>query len=137
MTRRLLVLCLVALPVLLAPAAASAMRRPEHRAYRMVNSARLRHDRRAVSPRTRLMRYAERHARAMARHRRLYHSALRVSGFSSLGECVGSGGSVRQVQRAFMRSSAHRSIILGRYRWVGIGVAHRNGIRYVTEVFAK
>ena len=137
MTRRLLVLCIVMIPVLLAPVGASAMRRPEHRAYLMVNAARARHDHRSVSPRTRLMRYAEHHSRMMARRKRLYHSALRVSGFRSLGECVGYGTSVVRVQRAFMHSSTHRSIILGRWRWVGIGVAHRNGIRYVTEVFAR
>jgi uncharacterized protein YkwD len=137
MIRRLALIVLVLVPFLLVPSAASAIDAPERTALELVNAARTRHDLREVSARSRLMRYAERHARAMARNQRLFHSSLSLDGYAALGECVGEAGSVLEVHRAFMRSSTHRDIILGRWRWVGIGVASHNGIRYVTEVFAR
>jgi uncharacterized protein YkwD len=137
MTRRLLVLLLVAVPMLLAPVAASAIDAPEHKAFELVNASRGRDGLSDVSIQARLMRYAEHHARIMARKKRLFHSPLSLDGYSALGECVGYGGSVLEVHKAFMRSTDHRDIILGRWKWVGIGVASRNGTRYVTEVFAR
>jgi uncharacterized protein YkwD len=137
MARRLLVLILVVAPGLLAPATASAMGAPERRAFELVNESRERHDRHPVSVRAKLMRYAEHHARVMARKKRLFHSSLSLEGYKALGECVGNGGSVLEVHKAFMDSRDHRRIILGRWKWVGIGVASRNGTRYITEIFAR
>jgi uncharacterized protein YkwD len=137
MARRVLVLAVVLVPLLVAPATASAIATPERRALKLVNASRERHDRADVAIRARLMRYAEHHARVMARKKRLFHSPLSLDGFAALGECVGFGGSVLEVHKAFMRSPDHRGIILGRWGWVGIGVASRNGTRYVTEVFAR
>ena len=137
MTRRLLVLMLVVAPVLLAPVAASAMDAPERKAFDLVNATRQHHDLKLVSTRSRLMRYAEHHARVMARKRRLFHSPLSLDGYSALGEIVGEGDSVLSIHKAFLRSSEHRRIILGRWKWIGVGVASRNGTRYVTAVFAR
>jgi uncharacterized protein YkwD len=137
MARRLLVFVLVLVPLLIAPSVASAATAPERRAFELVNATRERHGRHDVAMRARLMRYAEHHARVMARKNRLFHSPLSLDGFAALGECVGYGGSVFEVHRSFLRSPEHRSIILGRWKWVGIGVASRNGTRYVTEVFAR
>ncbi len=138
MTRRLiLVVLLASLPALLAPTTASALDKPERRALELVNRTRVRHGLRPVDPRSRLVRYAERHARVMARKRLLFHSTLSLDGYRALGEIVGDGPSVRSVHRAFLRSKDHRRIMLGRWKWIGIGVASRNGTRYVTEVFAR
>lgn len=137
MARRLLVLMLVVVPVLLAPVAASATQAPERRAFELVNATREHHDLKALSTTSRLMRYAERHTRVMARQRSLFHSSLSIDGYSALGEIVGEGESVLQIHKAFLRSSEHRRIMLGQWKWIGIGVVSRNGIRYVTEVFAR
>jgi uncharacterized protein YkwD len=137
MTRRLLILLLVLAPVLSAPAVASAIAGPERRTLDLVDATRARHGLRHLVVRSRLMRHAERHTRAMARHQLLYHSSLSIDGFSAVGECVGMGSNVRQVFRAFLDSSTHRRIILGRWRSVGIGVASRDGTRYVTLDFAR
>jgi uncharacterized protein YkwD len=137
MARRLLVLTVVLVPLLVAPTVASAIGTPEHKALELVNATRERHGLRTLRPRVRLMRYAERHTRAMAREGLLFHSSLSIDGYSALGECVGEGPTVYSVHRAFMASSVHRRIILGRWRWIGIGVVIRNGTRYVTEVFAR
>lgn len=137
MVRRLLVVLLVSAPVLLAPLDSSAMDAPERKAFELVNRTRDRHDLRLLTARARLMRYAEHHARVMARKQRLFHSPLDLDGYRALGECVGYGDTVLDVHRAFLDSREHRKILLGRWRWVGIGVASRDGLRYVTEVFAR
>ena len=137
MTRRLLVLALVVVPILVAPATASALGAPERHALRLVNAAREHRGLHPVHVRSRVSRYAERHSRAMARKRQLFHSSLSISGFSALGECVGVGDTVYAVHRAFLRSSTHRRIILGGWRYVGVGIASRGGKRYVTLDFAR
>jgi uncharacterized protein YkwD len=137
MTRRVLVLLLAVVPILVTPAAASAMDAPERKALELVNASRERHDLKLVSTTSRLMRYAEHHARVMARKRRLFHSPLSLDGYKALGEIVGEGDSVLSIHEAFLRSSEHRKIMLGHWKWIGIGVASRNGTRYVTEVFAR
>ncbi len=137
MTRRLLILLLVLAPVLSAPAVASAIGGPERRTLDLVDAVRARHGLRHVVVRTTLMRHAERHTRVMSRKQLLFHSSLSIDGFSSVGECVGMGSNVRQVFRAFLDSSTHRRIILGRWRWIGVGVASHDGARYVTLDFAR
>jgi uncharacterized protein YkwD len=127
----------VALTLLSAPTAASAIDAPERKALELVNGTRAGHDLRRVVVRSRLMRYAERHTRAMARRSALFHSTLSIDGYSALGECVGYGRRVRSVFRAFMGSSTHRRIILGRWKYVGIGVVSRGGRKYVTLDFAR
>ncbi len=82
---------------------------------------------------------AQNWAARLARENRLYHSDL-TSGVPScwtgLGENVGYGSSVAQVQAAYMNSPAHRANILnGRFDWVGVGVAWNNGRVYTVQVF--
>lgn len=77
----------------------------------------------------------------MARHHRIYHDSnlpYEVSGWRALGENVGRGSTARQVHRAFMGSSTHRSHILStRYNQIGVGaVRGSDNYLYVTEVFA-
>src|SRR4051812_23297452 len=60
-----------------------------------------------------------------------------VPGAQAAGENVGTGWSMLQVHTAFMNSPAHRAIILGAYRYVGIGITMTpNGQLWVTERFA-
>lgn len=37
--------------------------------------------------------------------------------------------------RAFWRSSVHRKIMMGRWRFMGVGTARRNGLIYVLQIF--
>lgn len=80
------------------------------------------------------------HARAMRSRGAIFHSNLRrtLRGLSwrVAGENVGMGPDIRLLHRAFMRSPGHRANILyRRYRSVGVGIAWRNGIAFVTVVF--
>jgi uncharacterized protein YkwD len=137
MARRLLILSIVLVPLLVAPTVASATGVPERKALHLVNETRQQHGLRTLAARRRLMRYAERHSHAMARSQTLFHSTLSISGYWGLGECVGEGPTIYSIHQAFLASSVHRRIILGSWKWIGIGVVIRNGTRYVTEVFAR
>ncbi len=78
-------------------------------------------------------------AARLARENRLYHSNLTdgvPSCWTGLGENVGYGSSVAQVEAAYMNSPAHRANILNsRFNWVGVGVAWNNGRVYVVQEF--
>jgi uncharacterized protein YkwD len=82
---------------------------------------------------------ARRHARAMARARDVAHDdylAGRLTGWRALGQNSGSGKSCVQLVWAFWRSGGHRSNILGRWNYVGVGVKRARGGRvYVQQVF--
>lgn len=85
---------------------------------------------------------ARSHSAAMARSGRLYHSSLsylgsKISGWSTLGENVGVGTSLRTLNQAFMNSPTHRSNILCRcFRQIGVGVVRdRRGYYWVTHIF--
>jgi uncharacterized protein YkwD len=82
---------------------------------------------------------ARRHARNMARDRDVSHDlrlGARVTRWRALGQNSGSGRGCRQLTRAFWRSTGHRSNILGRWSFLGVGVK-RVGTRrlYVQQVF--
>ena len=80
-------------------------------------------------------------AENLARQNRLYHSTL-SSGirtrWCSLGENVGYGSSVAQIEDAYMASPGHRANITST-KWNGVGVGHaKNGTRtYTVQVFIK
>jgi uncharacterized protein YkwD len=130
-------ICLSLLLLLLLPARAGALDAPEQRAVDLVNATRARNGLSQLVVGARLTRYAERHAHKMASQRRLFHSALRIPGYSALGEIVGEGSTVRSVHRAFLRSAEHRQIMLGTWRRIGVGVAGAGGLVYVVEIFAR
>lgn len=61
-----------------------------------------------------------------------------VSGWRSIGENVGVGGSELQIHEALMASPGHRANILNtQYGQIGIGITHRNGRVWVTQVFRQ
>jgi uncharacterized protein YkwD len=84
---------------------------------------------------------AQQHSNDMAAQGRIYHSSSMSSGiksgWSALGENVGMGGSVSQVESMFEGSGPHRANLLnGDFTQIGVGVAHgSDGQLYVTEFF--
>jgi uncharacterized protein YkwD len=83
---------------------------------------------------------AQQHSNDMAAQGRIYHSSSMSSGiksgWSALGENVGMGGSVSQVESMFEGSGPHRANLLGDFTQIGVGVAHgADGQLYVTEFF--
>jgi uncharacterized protein YkwD len=84
---------------------------------------------------------ALKHTREMVARSKLYHTPenafrRRVTNWSMLGENVGVGGSVDSLHRAFMNSSAHRSIALSRsFNRIGVGALRYNGRLWVTIIF--
>lgn len=81
---------------------------------------------------------ARRHAGRMAQVRAIWHDgdlARRVTHWRALGQNVGSGRRCRQLFGAFWRSPGHRANILGRWRYVGVGVRRKRGLIYVQQVF--
>jgi uncharacterized protein YkwD len=84
---------------------------------------------------------AQQHSNDMAAQRRLFHSSSLTTGiqndWTALGENVGVGGSITQLESMFEASAPHRANLLnGSYNQVGVGVAHgTDGQIYVTEFF--
>jgi len=132
----------IALSLTLVPAIAQA-RTPNYawQMYRETNAARARHSVGRLERAHRLTDEATKHARAMARRGRLFHS----SGPSrygvrcwAWGENVGyTSRDVDDLQRAFMNSPSHRSNLLDRdFDRVAVGAATDDrGRLYVTLFF--
>jgi len=84
---------------------------------------------------------AQQHANEMAAAGTIFHSSSLAAGLQAgwrgLGENVGVGYSVSQVESMLEASAPHRANLLnGLYNQVGIGIAHgADGRTYVTEVF--
>ena len=71
---------------------------------------------------------ARRHSNAMKSKSQLHHSG-------ALFEIIGVGPDLDSLFDAFMASSVQRSIILGGYNYIGVGVAYDNGKIWVTMLF--
>jgi uncharacterized protein YkwD len=79
-----------------------------------------------------------RHARRMARAGSTWHAGNltdAVTRWRRLGQTVGGGRRCRAVFRAFWRSSPHRKIMMGRWRFMGVGTKRKNGRVYVLQIF--
>jgi uncharacterized protein YkwD len=113
----------------------------EHRLFKRVNMARQNHGIRRLQVSDWLSRKARGHSRRMARRGYLYHTRCLSCMFQSrrwsrIGENVGLAGTVRRVHRLMMRSSSHRSNILGRgYNRIGVGIRKNHRGLWVTEIF--
>jgi uncharacterized protein YkwD len=124
-----------------APAQAGSRNNDRARFLRMINDRRVHHGVKRLDINLKLSRYAKRHSDEMADRRRLFHtndlySRVRAYHASAWGENVGTGGTIRRVVKAFMRSSAHRANILnGRFKKTGIGVVTRGGRVWITQIF--
>ena len=76
----------------------------------------------------------------MARSGRIYHSRNLAGGVTSawsiMGENVGMGANVAQVQQALVDSPGHfANMVDPRYTQVGIGVVVRKGLTYIAQVY--
>ena len=84
---------------------------------------------------------ARRWSARMADDGRLAHNpdlGAQTRGWRSLGENVGFDASADAVHQRFMASAPHRAHVLSRtYTEVGIGVEHRSGQLWVTEIFRE
>jgi uncharacterized protein YkwD len=84
---------------------------------------------------------AQQHAEEMAAQGRIYHSSSLPSGiqpgWSALGENVGMGGSVGQLESMFEASGPHsKNLLNGAYNQVGVGLARGgDGTLFVTQFF--
>ena len=81
---------------------------------------------------------ARRHSVAMASSRGVWHDGSlgqKVTRWRRLGQNTGRGGKCRYIFRSFMRSSSHRSNILGAWRHLGVGATWSGGRLYVQQVF--
>jgi uncharacterized protein YkwD len=84
---------------------------------------------------------AQQHSNDMAGAGSLFHSSSLTSGiaggWTALGENVGDGGAIAQIESMFEASGPHRANLLnGAYDQIGLGVAHSaNGTTFITEIF--
>jgi hypothetical protein len=106
------------------------------------NSARSQHGLRAYVVSSDLTSIANRWAAHMAANRTLEHNpyaSSEVCCWQAMGENVGEGSSVSQIQQAFMSSAPHRDNILSSsYTQVGIGTARSSdGQLWVDELFRQ
>jgi uncharacterized protein YkwD len=128
--------------VMFAPAA-QAVRNHRWLMYKQTNGSRVRNDVKRVDLHRTMSMLAERHSRAMARRGALFHTKnpasvyLKGVRWSAWGENVGMTpyGPFR-MQKTFMRSSPHRTNILGtRFRHVAVGAIRSGGYLWVTVFF--
>lgn len=125
-----IVLTLLAGPMGSSPASASTLR---SRMFRLINHARVQHDRRELKLHVDLSQVARKHTRRMIRRNAIFHSKgitqiLSRYGYRLWGENVGCASSVWALHKAFMNSAPHRENILKKgFRWVGLGVLHDDG----------
>lgn len=89
-----------------------------------------------------LSRAAQKHTIEMVDSDELFHTGLDrlgrwVTRWTTLGENVGYGGSVRSLHKAFMNSATHRAnVLLGRFNHVGVSATRdSDGKLWVTIVF--
>ena len=114
---------------------------PEVGFLRQTNLARANSNLGSLSLDPELSKAARLHTREMVSKDLLYHTndrdlTHRVTGWSTLGENVGVGGTVDSLQDAFMNSPPHRgNILYAPFQHVGIGVKEINGRMWVTLIF--
>ncbi|HEX5951458.1 MAG TPA: CAP domain-containing protein [Actinomycetota bacterium] len=112
----------------------------------LTNQDREEHDEKALKLNAKLSRYAARHSADMAEEGELVHTSVDALveklndlgiEWSTAGENIGVGSSLRTVQKAFMRSTLHRQNILnGDYDHAATGVFEApDGSFWVTVIF--
>jgi cysteine-rich secretory family protein len=96
----------------------------------------------ALSTAPDLQSFAQRRAEEMARANKLWHTSnlgTQVANWQRVGENVGRGPSLRDIQTAFMNSPSHRENILHpAFTQIGTGVASDGGqLLYVAVIFRQ
>ena len=108
----------------------------------MTNADRTAHGLRALSTADDLQRVAQQKSDEMARTKRLAHTTglgTKVSGWQRLGENVGRGPTLQEIETAFMASPSHRENILDRgFTQLGVGVTYDGkDYLYVAVIFRQ
>ena len=132
-------------PLLVAVQPAGAITPEEQAFVDAINSARAAAGLAPLTVSDALTVLAERHSASMASTGTLAHSTDLAGTIGSaypnwthIGENVGYGSSVTQINSAFMGSTEHKANILGDYNLVGVGIStNPGGVMWVTELFAK
>lgn len=136
----ILVAALTAAGVGLVPAAAHASS-AESEFVSLINQARASRGLSSLSVRSDLTSAARKQSGAMASAGSLFHSSSLgsgISGWTKIGENVGTGSTVDKIHDAFMGSSGHRANILeSDFNQVGVGVVEKSGTIWVTEIFVE
>ena len=140
----IVIACLTAL-VLVGPSPAEALgargKALRSTMFKLVNSSRRHHSVRVLNLNKDVSRAAWRHSRRMARRRTVFHTTdlySRLSRYRPVlwGENVGMAGTLRRMERLFMRSAPHRANILNpRFHRIGVGVVRAHGRLWVTMDF--
>lgn len=140
----ILAICLASVPGAGAAAADNACysyRRGEKRFKKQTNRARARNDVGPLKLDPELSKVARVHSRDMAKKGEPAHSdpsvlGARVTNWDILGENVGMGTGVVEIQRAFMSSDGHRANILDpSFKRIGVGTVRKDGLLFVTVIF--
>jgi uncharacterized protein YkwD len=117
--------------------------RTERSMLGLVNADRHRHGLGSLRLSDPLSGLSQRHSRAMASRRALFHHAClecirRHHGWIAIGENVGYASTMRSVNKLFMHSAPHRrNILCSCFTRVGIGVVRSRGRVWVTEMFYR
>jgi uncharacterized protein YkwD len=115
--------------------------RAREKVLHFVNHYRVEHGLRRVRENRDIDRIAQHHSNLMKDARSLFHDSnmwtkLRGHHASCWGENIGMGPSVWKVFKGWVRSSEHRTNMLGRrYRHTGIGVSYAHGYYWITQIF--
>jgi uncharacterized protein YkwD len=123
--------------------ATSTSLRPRHRMFLATNHSRTNHDLRRVMLNREMSALARKHSLAMANANELFHTGdpskyyLKGIKWHYWGENVGvTGGTVGDLESAFMASTPHRANILHTtFRHVAIGAVRVDGALWVTVFF--
>ena len=141
-TRVLLCLAVTCAASVVAPLTPATASGTESQFFSMLNSARADHGLRPYVIEGDLTSVARSHSHEMAARQTLYHNpnlTTDVSNWEAVGENVGKGPTVSDIQQAFMNSAPHRDNILDHdFTQVGIGVTtDSDGTIWVTEDFRQ
>jgi hypothetical protein len=132
-------------PVLLAAQPAGALTPEEQSFVDAINSARAAAGLAPLTVSDALTLLAEQHSAQMGSTGTIFHTTSLSSSIGAvypnwthIGENVGMGSSVQQINSAFFASPEHSANIYGDYNLLGVGVYTNNGgVMFVTELFAK
>jgi uncharacterized protein YkwD len=110
-------------------------------AKNLMNNDRTANGLRALPSQTDAQAKAQAWADRLARENALYHSDIRTginTKWCSLGENIGYGGSLENIETAYMNSPHHRDNILNStFNGVGVGVAHNGDRVFSVQEFIK
>jgi uncharacterized protein YkwD len=124
-----------------APSTARPLSNREKKLVIKINNARANHGKAKLQLSLKISNKARNHSKNMAASGNVYHSCLQCKfqgwNWSQLAENVAKARTVAKAHKALMKSSSHRANILGPYKKVGVGVVHRKGWLWVTEIFYR